>query len=176
MSSEYTLSLFVLSSKCAQWLSWPKWSNCWTSCYSGGLQHLILCAMKILSDANMINRFAYLSSGSVMVPMTVWMVQMKYFVKIKEGVKSKAMLYISSTLKVQTNLVFFCCQAIKAILLTNFLFNTLFRTPLLFMNNPEKCFPEKFFMCDIGLCITKGPSMFVYPSLQWCISNSLEPN
>ena len=23
------------------------------------------------------------------------------------------------------------------------------------MNNPEKCSPEKFFMCDIGLCITK---------------------
>ena len=52
--------------------------------------------MKILSDANMTNRFAYLSSGSVMVPMTVWMVQMKYFVKIKEGVKSKAKLYIYS--------------------------------------------------------------------------------
>ena len=30
-----------------------------------------------------------------------------------------------------------------------------FRGPLLFMNNPEKCSPEKFFMCDIGLCITK---------------------
>ena len=29
------------------------------------------------------------------------------------------------------------------------------RAPLLFMNNPEKCSPEKFFMCDIGLCITK---------------------
>ena len=83
---------------CAQWLSWPKWSNWCTSCYFGGLPHLILCAMKILSDANMTNRFAYLSSGSVMVPMTVWMVQMKYFVKIKEGVKSKAKLYISQVL------------------------------------------------------------------------------
>ena len=62
--------------------------------------------MKILSDANMTNRFAYLSSGSVMVPMTVWMVQMKYFVKIKEGVKSKAKLYICipSTVKTQINI------------------------------------------------------------------------
>ena len=35
--------------------------------------------------------------------MTVWMVQMKYFVKIKEGVKSKAKLYIPSTVKTKTN-------------------------------------------------------------------------
>ena len=54
------------------------------------------------------NRFVYLSSGSVMVPMTVWMVQMKYFVKIKEGVKSKAKLYIACTVKTQINLVLFC--------------------------------------------------------------------
>ena len=99
------------------------------------------------------NRFVYLLSGSVMVPMTVWMVQMKYFVKIKEGVKSK-----------------YCKNSNKSIFLSlgrlsrqgninHFILNTLFRTPLLFMNNPEKCFPEKFFMCDIGLCITKGTSM-----------------